>query len=294
MSSPYLQRLRPAVGGGLGGLPVRFSAPAAYSNDWREWGILPTNGSKSLSHSAQGTGAVSDMSWNSDGTKLVLVISTSAFQYSCPTPWDLTSAVYDTSAALGSQDIAPLGITFNQDGTKFYMVGNSSNTVYQYSCPTPGSVSGMTYDSISKSISSQTTNPRGMCVSTDGAQLYFTSAGQNKVFQYTLVPDDVSTLNYTNTFLSIPNQGKGSVQFNDIGTEFYVFGLNTIMQFTLSVPFDLGSAVDVGVNFPAPSGTPNLGNMSAFAINREDGSTIMLVGTAADFIYQYDVTPGAF
>ena len=55
-------------------------------------------------------------------------------QYSLSTPWDLSTASYDSvSFSVSSQDTSPTGLFFKQDGTKMYIAGNGSDSVYQYS-----------------------------------------------------------------------------------------------------------------------------------------------------------------
>ena len=71
-----------------------------------------------------------------DGTKMYIVgaVTDSVHQYSLSTAFDLSTASYDSvSFGVVSQDTGPIGFTFNDDGTKMYMVGTITDTVYQYS-----------------------------------------------------------------------------------------------------------------------------------------------------------------
>lgn len=119
-----------------------------YINDgWKRFiGELPfvgwavdlsnvTYDSVSFSVSSQ-DGTPTDIIFNDDGTKMYLVgfNSDSVHQYSLSTGFDLSTASYDSvSFSVSSQDTLPAGITFNGDGTKIYMVGISTDSVYQYS-----------------------------------------------------------------------------------------------------------------------------------------------------------------
>jgi DNA-binding beta-propeller fold protein YncE len=45
----------------------------------------------------------------------------------------LSTASYDNvSFSVSGQDTSPFGIAFRSDGTKMYMLGNNSDSVYQY------------------------------------------------------------------------------------------------------------------------------------------------------------------
>jgi DNA-binding beta-propeller fold protein YncE len=77
-----------------------------------------------------------DVELNPDGTKMYVlgVVNNKVFQYSLSTAFDISTASYDSvSFSVGSQDASPLGLAFSTDGTKMYLVGNSNDTIYQYS-----------------------------------------------------------------------------------------------------------------------------------------------------------------
>jgi hypothetical protein len=76
-----------------------------------------------------------DIEFSADGTKMFMVgaLNGSAYQYTLTTAWDLSTASYDTvSFSVGTEDASPVGIAFSGDGTKMYMVGDTNDTVYQY------------------------------------------------------------------------------------------------------------------------------------------------------------------
>jgi DNA-binding beta-propeller fold protein YncE len=84
--------------------------------------------------------------FNSDGTKMYIVGygSDTVHQYTLSTAFDLSTSSYDSvSFSVASQETSPEDITFNSDGTKMYIVGQSSDTIYQYSTATPAII---TYD----------------------------------------------------------------------------------------------------------------------------------------------------
>jgi hypothetical protein len=77
-----------------------------------------------------------EIAFNTDGTKMYMVGSAndSVYQYSLSTGFDLSTASYDSvSFSVASEDGFPLGIAFNTDGTKMYIVGAANDSVFQYS-----------------------------------------------------------------------------------------------------------------------------------------------------------------
>jgi sugar lactone lactonase YvrE len=76
-----------------------------------------------------------EINFNPNGTKMYIVGSntSSAYQYTLSTAFDLSTASYDyVSLSTAGQDGTPDGITFNTDGTKMYIVGNDNDKVFQY------------------------------------------------------------------------------------------------------------------------------------------------------------------
>ena len=102
------------------------------STPWNVSTATYDNVSKSVSSQES---APRGVAFNSDGTKMYIVGYTNGtvFQYTLSTPWNVSTATYDSiSKDISSQDSAPRDITFNSDGSKMYIVGNTNDTVYQY------------------------------------------------------------------------------------------------------------------------------------------------------------------
>ena len=54
-------------------------------------------------------------------------------EYSLSTAWDISTASFNRTFYVGSRDLNPTGLFFKADGSKMYMVGYSTDAVYQYS-----------------------------------------------------------------------------------------------------------------------------------------------------------------
>jgi hypothetical protein len=73
--------------------------------------------------------------FNSTGTKMFMVgeVNNSVYQYTPSTGFDLSTASYDSvSLDVSSQDVNPRGIFFNSTGMKMFIVGNSTDAIYEY------------------------------------------------------------------------------------------------------------------------------------------------------------------
>ena len=102
--------------------------------------------SVSLSVASQ-NGEMRDITFSGDGTKLFLVGesgSDAVYQYSLSTAFDLSTASYDSvSLSVTDQDTQPKGLVFNDTGKTLFVVGATTDTVYQYNTATPATI---TYD----------------------------------------------------------------------------------------------------------------------------------------------------
>ena len=76
-----------------------------------------------------------DLLFNSDGTTMWIVgdDNDSIFQYTLSSGFDVSTASYaSVSFSVAGQDTSPMGMAFNSDGTKLYVVGGQNDSVYQY------------------------------------------------------------------------------------------------------------------------------------------------------------------
>ena len=76
-----------------------------------------------------------DLFLGPDGDVLFLNDSStdSVYKYLLSTPWDISTASSSGSFSVASQDASPTGLFFKSDGSKMYIVGAGTDTIYQYS-----------------------------------------------------------------------------------------------------------------------------------------------------------------
>ena len=207
--------------------------------------------------------------------------------------FDFSVASYDSkSFNVNSQESTPRGIAFKSDGTKMYVTGNATDTVYQYSLSTAWDVSTASYDSVSLSVSSEDGTPSDLLFSSDGTKMYVVGDTNNSVFQYTLSTAwDLSTASYASISFSTASQANTpeAIVLKPDGTVMFIAdgSSKTVYQYTLSTAWDVSSASYASKSFSAASQeTSSVTGMDVTS----DGTKMCIVGFGADTIFEYDLS----
>ena len=208
------------------------------------------------------------------------------------TSWSLSVGMYDSkSLSTNTQDAFPSGLAFSSDGTKAYVVGIGSTTLYQYTLSTAWDLSTGTYASKSMSVSAQEGNPISLAFSSDGTKCYVLGYFNDAVFQYTLsTPWDISTGSYSSKSMYVGTQENTpyALAFSADGTKCYVAGAGQpfVFQYTLSTAWDIstGSYASVTASVgPESSTTTGL----AFSV---DGLNMFTIGFVPKDVFRYSLS----
>jgi DNA-binding beta-propeller fold protein YncE len=249
---------------------------------------------KSFSVLSQDTTAVG-VKFSSDGTKAFIIGDTNnaVYQYTLSTAWDISTASYASkSLGIGTQDILPTDLAFSSDGTKLYMVGDTNNTIYQYTLSTAWDLTGATYATKSFSVNTQSTGPAGIAFSSDGTKFYLSTFATANIFQYGLTTAwDISTASYASKSLLFSSYDTTAVavSINSDGTKLAALGVNTktVFSFTLSTAYDLATA---SYNSPESYSTSPLDTgLTGVAFNN-DGTLMYTNGDGNDRVFQYKLS----
>ncbi len=229
-----------------------------------------------------------------DGLTLFMVGQTgdTIYQYTLTSEWDLSTASYASkSFSVTTEDTLPSGIHFKDDGTKLYMIGSATYTVYQYTLSTPWDISTATYDTVSFSVTTEDTSPTGIFFRDDGSKMYMVGQLNDSVYQYTLsTPWDLSTATYDTVSFSVASEelGPSDIFFKPDGTTMYVVGVinDTVYQYALGSVWDLTSASYSSKSFSVNSedNTPR-----GIFFRQDNGSKMYVIGSFTSNIYQYTV-----
>ena len=202
------------------------------------------------------------------------------------------SAISYTSKSLlvGTQDIVPNDMTFSGDGYHLYLVGDTTDKVYQYNLTTAWDVSTASYSGKSLSVGAQDTLPFGVCFSRDGSVMLVSGDTNNSIFQYALTtPWDLATASYTGKSLDISAQdGKPrGVCFSSNGLFIYVAGYvnDKVYQYNLMTAWDLTLASYS--NKICWVGALDTATGITFSL---DGLRLFIVGHFNHTLYQYNLT----
>lgn len=144
--SSSLSSLSSTANQGLQGMAFRTDGTKMYILDFYSdsvheyslstaWDISTLSYTTAFSVSSQeANGQAVDFS--SDGTKMFVVgqSNDTVYQYNLSTAWDVSTASYSsTSFSISSQEGAVGGMCFGDSGKTMYIVGQTNDTIYQYS-----------------------------------------------------------------------------------------------------------------------------------------------------------------
>jgi len=190
--------------------------------------------------SSQETGPTS-LAFNTDGTKMYILGYGSAniHQYTLSTAFQVTasSVSYDNvSFSVSNQELYPMNLVFNTDGTKMYVNG-FNNTIYEYALTTAFDVSSASFNNASFSGATEATGLYGFRFNQDGTKMYWISNQSDAVYQYSLATAfDVSTTSYDSVSYSILSEDRETLDlvFSNDGTKMYISGshADTVHQYS--------------------------------------------------------------
>ena len=235
--------------------------------------------------------------FSSDGTKMYTfgITSTTVYQYTLATAWDVSTATYASlSVSVAAQSANPRGMGFSSDGTKMYIADVSAGYIYQYTLATAWNISTATYASLSKSVAAQEPYPSGIAFSSDGTKMYVIGYNTDSIYQYSLATAwNVSTATYASLSKSVNAQDiePRSLAFNTDGTRLFFMGSNTkrAYQYTLSTAWNISTATyaSLSVSVAAVTGTDPV----SLALS-SDGTKMYVAGYTNGTVYQYNSSIG--
>jgi sugar lactone lactonase YvrE len=227
---------------------------------------------------------------STDGTKAYTVDQTNdaVYEYDLSTAFDISTASYNSvSFSVASQEATPREVRFKPDGTRMFVVGATTDTVYQYDLSTAWDISSASYNSVGFSVASEENTPNGMSFSADGTYMYIAGQSGDDINQYSLTSAwDVSTASFDNKTLSVSSEETTpqSIEISSDGTQMFMLGSSAdkVHQYTLS------TAYDISTGSLTTSITPEATNPKGIAF-KPDGTKFYIVGPVDDEIKQYSV-----
>jgi len=229
------------------------------------------------------------MTFNADGTKIILAGSSRVTTYNLGTAYEIdtasSSGVTSNSSISSQTGYGKMAIQFNDDGTKFYVASIQNKKIFEYDLSTAYDVTTATYNSVSLDLTvgpSSSSSSYGFSISSDGTELYTFMRVSPYVFQWTLsTPWDLSTASYTRgATASVFSSYNYALQISPDGTEmFSVKGQSDpyLEKYTLSTAYDISTATKTASKIIRAEGVPPFPNTYVQYYLKEDGSTLYIV-----------------
>ena len=185
---------------------------------------------------------------------LILIFSNLLFNKAEATPTFVDSFIID------SGERSPMGLAFNNDGTKMFVLGDDGNDVSEYSLTTGFDV--LAYPLAvnfvdSFSIASQDNDPMGLAFNNDGTKMFVVGNYGNDVNEYTLTTGfDVSSASFVDSFnVNSQDTYPTDITFNNDGTKMFVLGLRgyDVNEYTLSSAYTLFDSTNPTLSSSTPT-----------------------------------------
>ena len=170
------------IGDGFGGVIYQFSFGSTWSLSGSSYD------SKSYDIASEGSNP-RKLLFNNDASVMYVLSGSNdtIFQYTVATPNDITTSSYASkSLSINAQDTTPLGIARDADGSSFYVIGGTGDTIYRYNLTTSFDLSTGSYATSSFSVATQTTSPASLEFTHDYTKAFVLSSANDTVYQYSV------------------------------------------------------------------------------------------------------------
>ena len=248
----------------------------------------------------KGLSTLEGFTFNNDGTKAYAVDSFHAriIQYALSTGYDVTTLTYTKELSIAARGKTPVSITFNNDGTKLYIIENGGNAeqeiaaskIDEYAVSSAYDIATATYTD-SLDVSSQDANMVGMYFNNiargavDAGKLMFAVGDDgNDINEYLLTTAyDISTASFVDAHSVAPeDDSPRGVAFDATGDRVFVLGGTggTLNEYPLVTEFDISTTqaitdeTSIRTNTIQPKG---------FSFN-SDGTKMFVIGVGGTLV----------
>lgn len=231
--------------------------------------------------------------FSNDGLKVFVVgaQNDSIYEYALGSAFDLTTiSGVQVTKPIGGQDGGPQGIVFNDTGSKLFLIGGITDTIYEYTLSTPFDMNTLVYSGVSKAIDTVDDTPRGITLNNNGTKLFFSGGQHDAIYEFDLgTPYDLSTLSslQVTAIVASEDTNPSGIAFNSTGNKIFMVGSqhDSIYEYELGVAYDLDTISIVRVKRPVDSDDTDPRGL-AFD---NTGLKLFITGTLNDSIYEYSL-----
>ena len=166
------------------------------------------------------------LAFNTDGTKMFVCGNTGddINEYDLSTGFDVSTAVYSTLFSVAAQETQPKGLSFNNDGTKMFVIGVGNDSVNEYTLSTGFDLASTVTFVDAFSVAAQEINPMDVVFNGDGTKMLVAAYSSQDILLYTLSTGfDVSTASYTSALdVSLVVDRPQGLTFNNDGSKLFI------------------------------------------------------------------------
>jgi hypothetical protein len=303
---------------------IETTAPTSYdqvaSGDWGMYGVIYnaadgdlqlssyipaienlldadgwTYNNSSFTLSGQDT-SPTNLFFKPDGTKMYVAgfQNNRIHQYTLSTAWDLSTASYD-SVFLQTNQIAAISLlidaNISTNGDRIYALDYStSNSIHEFSLSTPWDLSTATYTN--RSIVVPESASYCFEMKPDGTLLFIWNSATHVIHQAILsTPWDISTASFVSSYGPVAEATETyGMLLNTAGTKMWLtdFNTNTILQYSLSTPWDVTTITYDSV-FLQTNAVTGGSQMIGIALSTDESKGYLL-NYNSDILYEYNTT----
>lgn len=187
--------------------------------------------------------------WVNSGSTLLMAGGNTGkiYKYAASSPYDITSLIADANTIdVTGEDVEPVGVTTNDTGTKLWILGRATDTIYEYDLTSAFDFTTATYNSASFAVNGQVTTPQAMHWRNDGV-FWVLGDDTKTIFEYNLgTVDDITTASYSGTNFTVSDQDNQptAILFDPNGETMYMAGVenNLIHRYVLQAFGDINTA----------------------------------------------------
>jgi len=241
------------------------------------WDISTASYVQNFSVASQETGP-GGVFFKPDGTKMYIcgAIGDEVNEFGLSSAWDISTASYVQNFSIAAQESNARVVFFHPDGSGFYVVGTTNDTVYQYT------IGGF-------SVAAQTQDLESLFFKPDGTKMYILDTNGDEVNEYDLSTAwDILTASYLQNFsVATQDTSPTGLFFKPDGTKMYILGNNgdDVNEYNLSSAWNISTASYVQ-NFSVS--TQDTSPTGLFF--KPDGTKMYILGNTGDDVNEYDLS----
>jgi sugar lactone lactonase YvrE len=234
--------------------------------------------------------------FKSDGTKLYILgnANDTVYQYSVSTAWNVSTASYDSVSFALSGLTTSNSLTFKSDGTEFFVMDNSNDTIYGYNLSAAWDLSTASASGTTFNTTSQDTASRDIAFKSDGTKMYVIGSTGDSIYQYSTALNTATLDLSTGSVFEVTPTSDIQVTLSNPADSGTVSGATLLLEGGVANMYDLANASYSNKSLDVSAQITGSMGLKGITFNSAGTSFYILTGDAGvstnDAIYQYTLT----